>query len=206
MNKNTVLPITLTTEPFASEPAIATAINSSQTHSHTDWLDSANLPCYLQVSISQQTLTVYQYGKLRQRYQVSTAKNGIGSREGSGCTPLGRHVIAQKIGADAAYNTVFVGRVPTGEIYSAALAQAYPQRDWILTRIMWLAGCEEGVNKGCNTEGVCDTFQRYIYIHGTPDNEPMDSPLSHGCVRMRNADIIKLFDMVAEGSMVDILL
>lgn len=206
MKENEVLSLSQASGTTISEVTTETALQSLHSHQPTEGVEGATLPCYLQVSISQQTLTVYQYGKLRQRYQVSTAKNGIGSREGSGCTPLGRHVIAQKIGADAAYNTVFVGRVPTGEIYSAALAQAYPQRDWILTRIMWLAGCEEGVNKGCNTEGVCDTFQRYIYIHGTPDNEPMDSPLSHGCVRMRNADIIKLFDMVAEGSVVDILL
>lgn len=169
-------------------------------------LNTNNLSSYLVVHIASQTMTVYQYGKRIKEYQVSTAKNGIGSQEGSGCTPLGRHIIAEKIGGDAPINTVFVGRVPTGEVFSEQLAQQYPQRDWILSRIMWLEGCEWGRNKGSNEQGVCDTYQRYIYIHGTPDSEPMNLPLSHGCVRMRNEDIIALFDHVERGTVVDIMI
>lgn len=159
---------------------------------------------HLVVSIRCQILSVYQGDKLIKDYIVSTAKNGIGSLEGSGCTPLGRHVIAKKIGQDMPVNSVFVGRVPTGKIYNTALGTAFPDRDWILTRILWLAGCEAGINQGRNELGSCDTFSRYIYIHGTPDDEPMDEPLSHGCVRMRNEDIIELFDTVKEGTAITI--
>lgn len=160
---------------------------------------------HLVVSISRQILSVYEGDKLIKDYIVSTAKNGIGSLEGSNCTPLGRHIIAVKIGQDMPINSVFVGRVPTGEIYDTALGQAFPNRDWILTRILWLAGCEMGINQGNNEFGCCDTFSRYIYIHGTPDDEPMDAPLSHGCVRMRNDDIITLFDCVDEDTPVLII-
>lgn len=138
-------------------------------------------------------------------FSISTAKNGIGSQEGTGCTPLGRHCIAEKIGADMPINSVFVARVATGELYNQQLATEHPNRDWILTRIMWLTGCEPGVNKGENAQGCCDTYQRYIYIHGTPDMEPMGVPLSHGCVRMRNKDLIWLFDNVDEGTPVEIV-
>ncbi|MER2012008.1 MAG: L,D-transpeptidase [Psychrobacter alimentarius] len=157
------------------------------------------------INIAEQTLTVYQQQKEILKYPVSTAKNGIGSQENSGCTPLGQHVIAKKIGSDSPISSVFVGRVPTGERYDAALGELYPERDWILSRILWLSGLEEGVNKGSNAQGVCDTYQRYIYIHGTPDTEPMGVPLSHGCVRMRNEDIVELFEQVEEGMSVTIM-
>lgn len=130
------------------------------------------------------------------QYAVSTAQNGPGEQHGSGCTPRGLHVIRAKIGAGCAEGTVFVGRRPTGEIYSEALAQAHPQRDWILTRILWLCGREPGKNRF----GRVDTLRRYIYIHGCPDNAPMGVPLSHGCVRMRNRDIVELFDLVDVGT------
>lgn len=158
----------------------------------------------LVINIAKQTLTLYQQQNQISKYSISTAKNGIGSQQDSGCTPLGQHIIAEKIGAHEAINTVFVGRVPTGEIYSEAFGALYPERDWILSRILWLSGLEEGVNKGSNAQGVCDTYQRYIYIHGTPDTEPMGLPLSHGCVRMRNEDIIELFEQVEEGMAVTI--
>lgn len=159
----------------------------------------------LVVDIAQQTLTVYQQNKKTTQYLVSTAKNGVGSQQDSGCTPLGRHVIAKKIGGGAPINSVFVGRVPTGEIYDTELGLQYPERDWILSRILWLSGLEEGRNKGSNRQGGCDTYQRYIYIHGTPDTEPMGTPLSHGCVRMRNQDIMALFSQVEEGTVVTIV-
>ena len=159
----------------------------------------------LVINIAQQTLTLYQHNKEVTQYTVSTAKNGIGSQQDSGCTPLGKHFIAEKIGANEPMNSVFVGRVPTGEIYSAELGKQHPERDWILSRILWLSGLEEGCNKGSNSQGGCDTYQRYIYIHGTPDTEPMGVPLSHGCIRMRNEDILELFEHVQEGTSVMII-
>ena len=159
----------------------------------------------LVINIANQKLTVYQQQSEMHTYLVSTAKNGIGSQQNSGCTPLGQHVIAEKIGDNMPINTVFVGRVPTGEKYSAELGILNPERDWILSRILWLSGLENGVNKGSNHQGNCDTYQRYIYIHGTPDTEPMGVPLSHGCVRMRNEDILALFEQVTEGTLVTIV-
>ena len=157
------------------------------------------------VNITEQSLSLYQDTTEICRYAVSTAKNGIGNQQDSGCTPLGYHVIAQKIGGSEPINAVFVGRVPTGEIYSSEFGAKNPERDWILTRILWLQGLEEGVNKGSNEQGGCDTYQRYIYIHGTPDDEPMNMPLSHGCVRMRNQDIIDLFEKVDQGIAVNMV-
>ena len=167
--------------------------------------NNENSDIHLVINIAQQTLTLYQHNKKMAQYAVSTAKNGIGSQQDSGCTPLGKHFIAKKIGASEPINTVFIGRVPTGEIYEAKLGMLHPERDWILSRILWLGGVEEGLNKGSNSEGGCDTYQRYIYIHGTPDSEPMGEPLSHGCIRMRNEDIIKLFDQVEAGTSVVII-
>jgi lipoprotein-anchoring transpeptidase ErfK/SrfK len=131
-------------------------------------------------------------------YPVSTAANGPGEAHGSFRTPRGEHVIRARIGAGAPPNTVFVGRRPTGESYHPAMRRAQPDRDWILTRILWLSGTEPGFNR----LGGVDTMRRYIYIHGTPDDVPMGIPGSHGCVRMRNHDIIELFDLVAVGTRV----
>ncbi|MEN6669107.1 L,D-transpeptidase [Psychrobacter sp. B38] len=167
--------------------------------------DPNNLDSQLIINIAAQTLTVYQQQREIKKYSVSTAKNGLGSQENSGCTPLGQHIIADKIGKDAPIHSVFVGRVATGEIYDAALDALYPERDWILSRILWLSGLEIGINKGSNAQGSCDTYERYIYIHGTPDTEPMGLPLSHGCVRMCNQDIIELFEQVEEGMAVTIV-
>ena len=155
----------------------------------------------IRISISQQQLTLIDEQGETSQWSVSTAANGVGSRQGSGRTPLGRHQIKIKIGESAPENAVFVGRRATGEIYTPELAAAEPQRDWILTRILWLSGLESGVNRG----GDVDTLRRYIYIHGTPDSEPMGIPKSHGCVRMRSADLLELFDMVSPGTLVDIV-
>ncbi|WP_230661428.1 L,D-transpeptidase [Psychrobacter sp. I-STPA10] len=160
---------------------------------------------HLIVNIAEQTLSLYRQQQLIKQYLVSTAKNGIGAMEGSGCTPLGRHIIAQKIGGDQPIRSVFIARVPTGEIYDTHLGRQAPKRDWILSRILWLQGCESGINKGENDQGCCDTYQRYIYIHGIPDSEPMGIPLSHGCIRMRNDDVVELFDYVSEGTPVTIV-
>lgn len=161
------------------------------------------------VNIAKQTLTLTLPNKQgnsdTHEFIVSTAKNGIGSQEGSGCTPLGKHFIAEKIGENTPINSVFVGRVPTGEIYDEQLGKEHPNRDWILSRILWLSGCEEGRNKGENDQGRCDTYQRYIYIHGAPNTEPMGTPLSHGCIRMRNEELVWLFDQVEEGTPVEII-
>ncbi|WP_277809022.1 L,D-transpeptidase [Moraxella nasibovis] len=151
---------------------------------------------HLVVDTSIQQMSVYDGDVLLCHFPVSTAKNGTGQLINTGCTPLGRHKIAQKIGGEYPKNAVFVGRQFTGEIYDDTLGKANPDRDWILSRILWLEGCEMGVNQGENANGVCDSFARYIYIHGTPDTEPMGVPRSHGCVRMRNDDVIALYDMV----------
>jgi len=131
-----------------------------------------------------------------QQWPVSTAANGPGEQHGSGCTPRGWHRVVARIGAGCVPNTVFIGRRPTGEVYSPTLAQSMPGRDWILTRILWLQGLEPGRNRG----GEVDTLRRFIYIHGCPDSEPMGVPRSHGCIRMRNADLVALFDQVPAGT------
>ena len=153
------------------------------------------------ITIADQSLALFEGEDCRRRYAVSTARNGVGERKGSFCTPRGRHVVRAKIGTDAPLNTVFVGRRPTGEIYSSELAERFPGRDWILTRILWLSGCEVGFNR----LGDVDTMRRFIYIHGSPDSVPMAIPGSIGCVRMRNADIVELFDLVQPGVPVSIL-
>jgi lipoprotein-anchoring transpeptidase ErfK/SrfK len=155
----------------------------------------------LQVSIPAQTLTLTDdAGVALRAYRVSTAAKGAGELSGSNCTPMGRHIIRAKIGAGAPLNTVFVGRRPTGEIWTPALAEQYPNRDWILTRILWLSGCEVGFNR----LGDVDTMRRYIYIHGTPDTMEMGKPGSIGCIRMRNSDIVELFDLVPAGTPIEI--
>ena len=140
-------------------------------------------------------------GNTLRRYAVSTAVNGAGETCGSYCTPRGKHVIRAKIGAGQPENTVFVRRRPTGEIYTPELGAQFPERDWILTRILWLSGCEPGFNR----LGENDTMRRYIYIHGTPDSAQLGVPASHGCIRMRNADLVELFDLVPAGTPVEII-
>ena len=140
-------------------------------------------------------------GKLLRRFPVSTGANGAGEESGSYCTPRGRHIIRAKIGAGQPVDTVFVKRRPTGEIYTPQLGAQHPGRDWILTRILWLSGCEMGYNK----LGSCDTMRRYIYIHGTPESTPLGQSGSKGCVRMRNADIMELFDLVPVGTEVNVI-
>jgi hypothetical protein len=150
------------------------------------------------ISISQQICRVLEADKCLFEAAVSTAKNGPGEEKDSACTPRGLHVIRACIGAGQPENTVFVGRRPTGESYDERLACQFPDRDWILTRILWLSGLELGRNR----LGNVDTMQRYIYIHGCPDSLPMGEPLSHGCIRMHNKDLLALFDLVAPGTKV----
>lgn len=150
----------------------------------------------IEISIARQRLVLLEHNKVVREYAVSTALKGAGELQGSACTPRGRHVVSEKFGENAPINAVFVARKATGEIWSKELAAMNPNRDWILTRILWLDGCEEGANRG----GDVDSKKRFIYIHGTPENEPIGLPRSHGCVRMRNDDIIDLFGRVPEGT------
>jgi len=155
----------------------------------------------IHISIARQELTLFDDdGRELRRYPVSTAERGVGEQRSSYCTPRGQHIIRAKIGAGQAANTVFVARRPSGEIYTPELGQTFPERDWILTRILWLSGCQPGFNR----LGSCDTMHRYIYIHGCPDSVAMGKTGSHGCIRMRNADIVELFDRVAPYTLVDI--
>jgi len=150
------------------------------------------------VDIATQRLQLLQGGKVVMDVAVATAKNGPGEVSGSECTPRGLHRIRAKIGGGCAADTVFVGRRPTGELFSEALRAEFPRRDWILARILWLCGMEPGRNRGGNV----DTMRRYVYIHGCPDSDPMGIPSSHGCVKMRNRDIMALFDRVEVGTQV----
>jgi len=150
---------------------------------------------FLDISISNQQLTRIANDQEIKTYPISTAKNGPGECRGSECTPRGWHSIRAKIGANQPLNSVFIARRPTGEIYSPELALQFPQRDWILTRILWLGGLEPGKNR----YGQVDSSWRYIYIHGTPDELMDGTPQSHGCIRMKNADIAELFELVDAG-------
>ena len=152
----------------------------------------------IHVSVPDQRLELLQGSVVVASYPVSTARKGLGEQRGSGCTPRGWHRVRIKIGAGLPLNAVFVGRRPTGEIYGPELVAGHPERDWILTRILWLTGLEAGFNRG----GDRDTLRRYIYIHGCPDEAPIGIPLSHGCIRLRNQDLLELFERVAAGDRV----
>lgn len=153
------------------------------------------------IGIASQTLRLLDdSGRLVREYRISSAKNGVGEQAGSFRTPRGRHVIRAKIGSGMSVNTVFVKRRPTGEIHSSELSGKFPGRDWILTRILWLSGLEPGFNR----LGDVDTMRRYIYIHGSPDTTEMGKPGSIGCIRMNNADLLDLFELVECGIEVDI--
>lgn len=153
------------------------------------------------VNIAQQRLDLMDDdGEITGSWPVSTAANGAGEESGSQCTPRGRHIVRAKIGADQPVNTVYSGRRPTGEIYTPELGEQAPERDWILSRILWLSGTEPGVNR----LGSRDSMRRYIYIHGTPDEKFEQAPASHGCIRMRNEDLMDLFERVEAYTPVEI--
>ena len=147
------------------------------------------------IDLASQTLSLPKHHKF---YLISSGENGIGEQENSGKTPRGWHKIEQKIGGEMPLNAVFKARQWTGEVFDAALGESNPQRDWILSRILWLKGLEPDFNLG---DG-CDTFNRYIYIHGTPDSEPMGIPKSHGCIRMHSHQIQEIYDLLHEGDLV----
>lgn len=151
------------------------------------------------ISIADQKLyKLDERGNETSSYIISSAKRGIGQAEGSYQTPLGLHYVTELYGHGAKLNTVFVGRVPTGETYSTDLAKTFPDRDWILTRIIRFSGLEPGFNQG----GSVDTYARYIYIHGCPDGAKLGVPGSHGCIRMSNYDLTILFDSVVMGEII----
>jgi L,D-transpeptidase YbiS len=152
----------------------------------------------LDISIRFQSCMLTHNGNLLFESLVSTALNGSGEQKNSGCTPRGLHTIRACIGAGQSENTVFVGRRPTGELYTPELGRQFPKRDWILTRILWLSGLELDKNRLANV----DTMQRFIYIHGCPDSLPMGKALSHGCIRLHNEDLLTLFDLVIPGTRV----
>lgn len=156
----------------------------------------------ININISSQELDIIDdKGNIIKRYRVSTSRIGAGELNGSYCTPRGKHIVRAKIGAGQPLNTVFVERRPTGEIYSPELARRFPDRDWILTRILWLSGCEPGFNR----LGKVDTMRRCIYIHGSPESVEMGKPGSIGCIRMRNRDIVELFDLAPLRTPVEII-
>lgn len=152
------------------------------------------------VTIETQKLQLIKSHQIIYERTISSAKNGVGEIFGSECTPRGRHVIRAKIGLNSVPNSVFVARRATSEIYSTDLRQIHPNRDWILTRIMWLSGLELHQNR----LGRVDTMRRYIYIHGCPDEDILGVPSSHGCIKMRNMDVIELFNLVEVGTLVTI--
>jgi len=146
----------------------------------------------IEIDAAKQELRLLDGKRVVKRYAVSTATRGLGEKNGSLCTPRGRHIVRAKIGAGQPVGSVFVRRRPTGEVWTPELHEKYPGRDWILTRILWLSGREPGRNR----LGDVDTMRRYIYIHGSPDTAAMGKPGSIGCIRMRNRDITELFDLV----------
>ena len=160
----------------------------------------ANAEASIVIALPQQRLYLYRGDRQVFDIPVSTAANGAGEINGSECTPRGLHYVRAKIGDGCPLNTVFVGRRPTGEIYTPELALHHPGRDWILTRILWLCGREPDRNR----LGQVDTMRRYIYIHGTPAETPLGVPGSHGCIRVANAAMIELFNQVRVGTPVDI--
>jgi hypothetical protein len=151
---------------------------------------------HILIDVDRQALGLYEGARRLGEYRVSTGLKGVGEQRGSGCTPRGLHRVRIRIGEGCPIGTVFRGRRPTGEIYDNAYAAEHPGRDWILTRILWLTGCESGRNRG----GCVDTLRRFIYIHGCPETEPMGVARSHGCIRMRGPELIELFDRTPVGT------
>lgn len=150
------------------------------------------------VNIQQQEIYVVRNDAIEKTYRISSAKNGIGNSAGSGKTPLGVHRIAEKIGAGAKPNTIFLGRKDSGKTATILKDPIDSEDDYVTSRILWLEGLEPGINKG---KGI-DSKQRYIYIHGTPEEGLIGTPASHGCIRLYNKDVIELFDVVSAGTLV----
>lgn len=156
-------------------------------------LDIAPTEYVLTVSVEAQSVSLFERGRFSRRFPCSTSRFGIGQIEGSNCTPLGLHRIAEKIGGGEPAGTVFKSRKVIGHTSQPELADAK-----ITTRIFWLEGLEPGLNRGTNV----DSRTRYIYIHGTGDQESIGEPASHGCIHLADADLVPLFDLLPEGTLV----
>lgn len=154
----------------------------------------------IDIDLGRQRLELREANATLQSFDISSSKNGPGEQLDSYRTPRGWHEVCEKIGDGCALNTVFVGRRPTGEIYDAELQRHHPERDWMLTRILWLSGTDPGRNQG----GEVDTRGRYIYLHGCPDDVQLGVPGSIGCIRMSNRDVVELFDRIPVGTQVHI--
>jgi lipoprotein-anchoring transpeptidase ErfK/SrfK len=158
---------------------------------------------YLWVAVSEQKMFYKQQDKILATYPVSTAEKGIGSRAGSLQTPMGLHRVAERFGEGAALGTWFKARQSTGRVVEILTEPKKADGDYVTTRILWLEGLEPGINQGRDAQGqVVDSYRRYIYIHGTPEEGLIGQPASHGCVRMLNADVIELFEKVPVGTLV----
>ena len=153
---------------------------------------------YIEIDISEQRLYLIESLDIKASYPVSSSKYGEGSIENSFKTPLGFHVVKEKIGEGAEKNTIFKSRINTRR--SADIIEEYQDSDddFVTSRIMWLDGAEEGKNRG----GSVDSFSRYIYIHGTHEEGLIGTKASHGCIRMFNADAIELFERIKKGTKV----
>lgn len=154
----------------------------------------------IETKLSEQKLYVMRDNQIFKQYPISSSKFGIGSEAGSNKTPLGKHIVREKIGAGAPINTIFKSRVDTKKIAQVCLEPKDTGHDYVTTRILWLEGIEEGINKG---NGI-DSYRRNIYIHGTPEEGLIGTPASHGCIRMRNKDVMELFDLIPTGTKVEI--
>jgi hypothetical protein len=155
------------------------------------------------IDITQQDMLIKCQNGFTKKYKISTAKNGIGNLQGSYQTPLGRHVVCDKIGNEAPMHTIFRGRQNTGEIFNNF--NKYIEQDLILTRILRLKGLDPGINLGCNQVNQCiDSYDRFIYIHGTNREDLLGQPASLGCIRMGNADIKELFENIRVGAEIHI--
>ena len=152
----------------------------------------------IEIDISKQRLFLLDNMEIVRSYPISSSKYGEGSTQNSFKTPLGNHVIKEMIGNNAIKNTIFTSRINTKRQAEIIHDEAKSDNDYVTTRIMWLDGQEEGKNKG---KGV-DSYQRYIYIHGTHEEGLIGQKASHGCIRMFNSDVIELFNNVKKGTKV----
>ncbi len=183
-------------EQVEMPPAVQAAVLKLETRFHL----KPEAPAIV-VDTGTQQLFLIQNSKVLAIYPVSTAKNGVGNQNGSNQTPTGTHRICEKYGKDAPVGTIFRARRNTGKIAKIYTDQTNTPNDYVTTRILRLEGMETGVNRG---KGV-DSYRRYIYIHGTPEEGLIGTPESHGCIRMKNADVIALFNAVPVGTLVEIL-
>ncbi len=156
---------------------------------------------YMYVSVKHQRLYLIKNDSTIRKYSISTAKKGIGSKANSFKTPPGLHTVKRKIGKDVPYGGIMVSRVYKGNKAKILTSKTKADGDYVTSRIMWLQGEEPGINKGRNM----DSYNRYIYIHGTAEEGYIGQPASHGCIRMLNKDVIELFDLIDEGTPILIL-